>query len=433
MSHRIVGSNTESSGERWRQFAAGAVGNVLEWYDFAVFGYLAPVLARVFFSDNTNPAVALTATFAVFAVGFAARPLGGFVFSAFGDSVGRRRILNASIIVMAIPTVLIGFLPTFDQVGLAAPALLVALRIVQGMAVGAEFGGAMTFIAEHSPDMRRARNLGLIISVIMFAMLLGSAVSLALTGLMRQASLDSWGWRIAFWLSGPMAVVFALIRRWMHETPAFERLREHHEVTKRPLRETLRKHWRLILKGLPMYFMAEATFYAISVYVATYLSRYTGMSDADALLVTSVGLVAFAVTYPIAGLACDRFGRKPVLYASIAATIITPYFVFRFLFAGNLGLSIVGQLILGAAILPGSLAAIILVLESFATRVRFAGFSTVHNLGTAAFGGTAPFVVTFLITATGNRLSAAWFLIGCGVITLPFVHMFIDGARRELT
>jgi MHS family proline/betaine transporter-like MFS transporter len=255
---------------------AGAIGNVLEWYDFALFGYFASVLSRLFF-PSSDPSLSLIATFGVFAVGFLARPLGALLFGYWGDTRGRRAALAWSIILMAFPTCLVGLLPTYAQIGLAAPLTLTALRFLQGLSVGGEFTGSVTFLVEHAAPTER----GYIGSWAGFSAqigaLLGSGVGALATASLSSEALEQWGWRIPFVAGSVIALVGWYLRRRIPESPAFQRLQQEGEVSSSPIRELLASYRGPLLQVIGLVLLHGVGFYIIYVFLPTYLAKVSNL------------------------------------------------------------------------------------------------------------------------------------------------------------
>ena len=288
-----------------RVVTAGVIGNVLEWYDFAVYGFFAPILAAQFFPAE-DPRVSLLAAFAAFAVGFLMRPVGAAIFGHIGDRYGRARALLFSIAMMAMPTVLMGLLPTYETIGIAASVLIVVLRMCQGIAVGGEFTASIVFLAENAPPRRR----GFFASFSMFGAttgtMLGSAVGALLTNVMSAEALASWGWRAAFISGIAVAVVGIVIRRGMFDSPS-------KTAVASPLAVAFRDHRWQMLRVLGLNVASAATYYTLFVYAATWVSQTTTLPRAVALNITTVTILTFLVVLPVAAWLSDRFGRKLML------------------------------------------------------------------------------------------------------------------------
>jgi MFS transporter, MHS family, proline/betaine transporter len=414
-----------------RAMFGASVGNCVEWFDFAVYGYLAATLGAVFFPSE-DPTISLLSSFAVFGVAFFMRPLGGFFFGPLGDRIGRQRTLAAVIILMSASTFVIAFLPGYAAIGIWAPILLVAARLLQGFSVGGEFGGASAFLAEYSPDERR----GYLVSWIEFSAVggffLGSASVLLLTTTIGEDALGSWGWRIPFLLAGPLGLIGLYIRLRVEDTPEFRALERSGEVSGSPFRETITQNWRPILQVIGLVIIQNAGFYIVLTYMPTYFSEQLGFSStASSLSSVFTLLVAMALIPPLGALS-DRIGRKPLLAASCVGFALLSYPLFLLMNQGNLVGAVLSHVALGALLAVFLSTTIAALAELFPTRVRYGGFSIGYNISVAIFGGAAPFFATYLISLTGNPLSPAFYLIAAAIASLITVATITETARTPL-
>jgi MHS family proline/betaine transporter-like MFS transporter len=408
-----------------RAMLGASVGNCVEWFDFAVYGYLAATLGAVFFPSE-DPTISLLSSFAVFGVAFFMRPLGGFFFGPLGDRIGRQRTLAAVIILMSASTFVIAFLPGYAAIGIWAPILLVAARLLQGFSVGGEFGGASAFLAEYSPDERR----GYLVSWIEFSAV-GASV-LLLTATIGEDALGSWGWRIPFLLAGPLGLIGLYIRLRVEDTPEFRALERSGEVSGSPLRETMTQNWRPILQVIGLVIIQNAGFYIVLTYMPTYFSEQLGFSStASSLSSVFTLLVAMALIPPLGALS-DRVGRKPLLAASCVGFALLSYPLFLLMNQGSLVGAVLSHVALGALLAVFLSTTIAALAELFPTRVRYGGFSIGYNISVAIFGGAAPFFATYLISLTGNPLSPAFYLIAAAIASLITVATISETARTPL-
>jgi len=414
-----------------KQIGAGVVGNILQWYDFAIYGYLAPILSLVFFDNGKNTGLLLT--FSVFAIGFLARPLGALIFSHFGDRIGRRRILNITIIAMAVPTILIAVLPTYQQIGLWAPLLLVVLRLAQGLAIAGEIGGSLAYLLEHSQAKRRAMAAALVAASIAGAMLLGSLVSLILTSVISTSALYAWGWRIPFALSLPMSFIFWAMRRSMQETPEFTQISQHHELAQYPLGTILSKHWQQTLAAFGVYSLLSVGFYIISVYLPTFFAHLAGLGHQGAFFISFLGMFLLVGFILLAGGLADIIGAHRLLIIASIALGLTAFPVFKFLFMSG----VVSRIILGEMILVLAYAGVIAstfayVGTGFPTRVRYAGISLVDNTSNTVLGGTAPLVAAALVQVTGQSIAPSFYLVICSIVTLLCIPLLACNSQPRV-
>jgi len=288
---------------------AAGIGNFVEWFDFAVYGFLATTIAQQFFPSG-DASAALLKTFAVFAVAFAFRPLGGIFFGMLGDRIGRKRTLAMTILLMAGATTLIGLLPTYAAIGVAAPILLSLIRCAQGFSAGGEYAGACAYLMEHAPSDKRAW-YGSFVPVSTFSAFAAAAVvAYALEASLSAEAMGSWGWRLPFLIAAPLGLVGLYLRWKLDETPAFQAVKEEHAVAHSPLKETLRNHGAAICCLGAFVSLTALSFYMFTTYFATYLQVAGGLSRAMALLVSLIALIFAAAICPLAGWYSDRVGRR---------------------------------------------------------------------------------------------------------------------------
>jgi len=414
-----------------RAIVGAAIGNTVEWFDFATYSFLAVTLAAVFFPPD-DPTAALLSTFAIFAAAFFVRPLGGLFFGPLGDRIGRQRVLATVIILMSLSTFVIGLLPSYATIGVWAPLLLVIARCLQGFSAGGEFGGASTFLAEYSPDERR----GFLVSWLEFSTLigfmLGSVLVLFLSTVLPEDVLISWGWRIPFLLAGPLGIVGLYIRLRLEDTPEFRALEETGEVSQSPFRETFVENWKQILQVGGLVIIQNIGFYVVLSYMTTYFQDPLGFSPTAASLSTTITLLVGMALIPPLGALSDRIGRKPLLLASCIGYAVLTYPLFLLLNMGNLFAAILAQVALGALLAVFISTSIAALTELFPTRVRYGGFSIGYNFSVAIFGGSSPYLAQYLVSTTGNPLSPAFIVIGGAVATLLVILTVRETAGTDL-
>jgi MHS family proline/betaine transporter-like MFS transporter len=396
---------------------AASIGNFVEWFDFAAYGFLATILTREFF-PSADPAAGLLKTFAVFAVAFAFRPLGGIVFGVIGDRIGRKRTLALTILLMAGATTLIGFLPSYAAIGAFAPLLLTIIRCVQGFSAGGEYAGACAYVMEHAPQNKRAW-YGSFVPVSTFSSFaIAAVVAYALDATLSPDAMSSWGWRVPFLAAAPIGLIGLYLRMNLNETPAFRALEGEHDVAHAPLRDTLRTQAGGILKLGAFISVTALSFYMFTTYLATYMQVAGHMSRATALLITVIALLFAAAICPIAGLYSDFVGRRKTVFTTCALLIVTVYPSFALAGSGGFLPALIGVGMLAvSAVLAGVVTAALLS-EVFPTRTRYTASAITYNLAYTIFGGTAPLVATWLITTSGNNMSPAVYLIAIAVMGL---------------
>jgi len=367
--------NADTAGDDRRRIAvAGIVGNVLEWYDFALYGYLATVFADQFFPSNDKFA-SLIGAYAVFAIGFLARPLGGVIYGHIGDRFGRRRLLTISVVMMGLPTFLLGLLPTYASVGLLAPVLLVALRFVQGISAGGEFSGSIIFLVEHAPANRRGVYGSLSNFGAMLGGLAGAGVASLVAAVLSDAAVAAWGWRLPF-LSG---IVIAAAGFWLRlgiaESPEFLKLSASGTLAKSPIPMALRESRKEIAATAGLNWAIAAGYYIVFVWLASDLSDLVGFSLETALLLSTAALMLGTVLVPVAGMLADRFRPRRLLAAAGLLTVFAATPLLALAGSGPLAAAVAAQLALAAimAIYLGTMPSVFVSLN--AARLRCSSLS----------------------------------------------------------
>lgn len=400
-----------------RAIVAGSIGNFVEWYDFVLYGSSAPILAVVFFA-NTDPTAGLLATFATFGVAFLARPFGAVLLGNLGDRIGRRAVLAGVVITISIGTALIGLTPGYGSIGILAPVILVIIRALQGFTAGGEFGGSVAFIIEYAPAGKR----GWYGSWQTATVALGSAAAaLALvlvTSLLPEDAVVAWGWRIPFLVAFPIGLIGLFLRLRMEDTPDFRHAQELQDTTSAaPIVEVFRSHWRVVIIGALVVVGGTVSTYVFQNYVPAFLNTDGGVPLRVEQFGNMIGLVFYGVGAILWGRLSDRFGRKPFLIGGAIALFALMWPLFQLARVGDsfsiaLALSIFG-FIAGAimGILP------VLLSDFFPTAVRMSGLSISYTIANALFGGTAPFVVTFLVASTMQSDAAVFYCMAAVVVT----------------
>ena len=412
-----------------KSLVAGCIGNLLEWYDFALYGFFAPVIAKLFFPSE-NHITALLATFGVFAIGFLMRPVGSLIFGILGDRVGRKRALEISVIMMAIPTTLVGALPTAAHIGIAAPILLTVLRMIQGISVGGEFTGSVSFVVEHAPQNRRGFFSSWTVFTLLGGILLGSAISSLITNVLPEEDIISWGWRIPFLLGIVLGIFGLYLRMGLEESPTFKILKESGQISKTPVKDAFRGHWKAILTVFGATCVGSINFYMIFVYMTTFLSGQTNIPLSEALDINTISMVVLCVLTPVFGFVSDKIGRKPLLITGCLIIALFAFPLFVVLTKGHAFYDLLAQLVfaLGLSMIFGPFGAV--MVELFPTKVRMSAISIGYNMGFAVFGGTAPLLATFLIKETGNKLAPSYYLVMAAIVSLV-VFIFIKETYKD--
>jgi MHS family proline/betaine transporter-like MFS transporter len=378
---------------------AASIGNLLEWFDFGVYAYLATLIAAKFFPGN-DPTASLLAAFAAYGVGFLARPMGGIIIGRLGDTRGRKAALVLTIFMMALGTVGIGLLPTYESIGIWAPILLVTLRIVQGIAAGGEWGTSTAFIIEWSPPARRGFFGSFQQVSTAGGSLLGSATAAILTSSLSPSTMLDWGWRVPFLLGAVLLIVGVYLRQNAEETPSFHASRhvaaDETAISGAPL--------GALAFGFTIFW--TVAYYTLLAWMPTFTQKYAGLTPSEALWSNTIGLIAMVIAIPVCGALSDRIGRRPLLMASTVVIGILAWPVFSLTIdSRSLAVVLPIQILFGVLLAlysgPGPAA----ISEIFPTHLRSTWMTAGYALAVAVFGGFAPFIATWLISATGSPLS----------------------------
>jgi MHS family proline/betaine transporter-like MFS transporter len=408
-----------------RIIAAGAIGNVLEWYDFAVYGYFAAAIGRAFFPSEDKVAQVLAA-FGIFAVGFLMRPVGGALIGYIGDRLGRRSALTFSVAAMAIPTFLVGVLPGYDTLGLAAPILLTLLRMIQGLSVGGEYTTSIVFMIEHA----KAGSRGMVGAVgccgAAIGILAGSATGAVLASVMSEAALESWGWRIPFVLGLVVGLAGFFLRRGIH---AEEKARK---AVRSPLIETFRNHRPLLLRLAALSVFNSVGFYVMFVYIVSWLQLADGIAPARALGINTISMALLPPVMVGTAWLSDRVGRRPVVLAATAFAFVAAWPLFWLLHSANDAVVLLGQLgfVLAVGSFIGCQPAI--MVEAVPAEVRCTAIAVGYNVTLGVVGGLSPLVATWLVARTANDYSPAFMIMAAAAVSFLALLSFKETFRASL-
>jgi len=406
--------STLTSAQARRVIAAGMIGNVLEWYDFAIYGYFAAQIGRQFFPHEDAVAQLLSA-FGVFALGYLMRPIGGALIGHIGDRLGRRAALTFSIASMAIPTFLIGLLPGYTTLGIAAPLLLTLLRMVQGLSVGGEYTSSMVFLVEHAPPGRRGLLGALTSCGASGGILLGSAVGAGFAASMSEANLAAWGWRIPFLLGLVVGIAGYFIRRHVLETVPTGK------PQRAPIVETLSEHWRIVLSLAGLSVFNAVAFYVSFVYLVSWMQTADGIAPAHALGINSISMAMLLPVMIVAGLLADRFGRKPFLLLATALGFVGALPLFWLLFQSSLLLVQLGQF--GLVLIVGIYCGVqpTIMVETVPVQVRCTAVALGYNICLGVIGGVTPLVATWLVERTADETAPAFLIMAASAVSFATV------------
>ncbi|MEW1979302.1 MFS transporter [Citricoccus sp. NPDC079358] len=438
--------------------AASALGNATEWYDYGVYAVATAYITQNFFPGEGG----MLLTLATFAISFLVRPIGGLVWGPLGDRIGRKGILALTILMMSGATFLIGVLPTFEQVGVLAPVLLIVLRMVQGFSTGGEYGGAATYMSEYAPDRRR----GFLGSFLEFGTLggfaLGTAIMLLLELILSPEQMSSWGWRLPFLLAAPMGLIGFYLRSKLDDTPVYEEMNGSPDVGASagaptapaasaasagsttadgaPASETpappslpalFREHWKPMLVMTGLVISVNVVNYTLLSYMPTYLEQQIGLPAAAGLMVILIGEVAMMALMPWAGGLSDKHGRKPSWFFSLGGLILLAIPMFM-LMGMNFGLAILGFAVLGLLYIPQLSTITATFPAMFPTQARFSGFAITYNIATSIFGGTAALVNEWGIGVTGDVQFPAYYMMAACTVGLVCAWFMRETAGASL-
>lgn len=395
--------------------AAATVGNGLEWFDFTVYGFFTPIIARLFFPAH-DEFTSILLTVGTYGVGFCMRPVGAVVLGVYADTHGRKAALTLTIALMAVGTALIGFAPTYAQIGIAGPLIIVLARLIQGFSAGGEIGGATAFLIEHATPGKRGFYASFQQTSQAISVVLGGICGTVVTQTLDPAALDSWGWRVPFLFGLLIGPVGFYIRQNVDETPTFTD--QNVKKSASPLRDALRDHPRGIASGFGVTVLWTVCTYVLLFYMTTYATKQLGIPLRDAFIATTVGGLFLMVSCPIMGALSDRVGRKPVLLTAAVAigVLILPLFYWLNA-APTLRTLVIVQSLLGVLLAAFTGPAPALMAEQFPAGLRSTGLSLAYNFAVTIFGGFAAVIVTLLIEATGTKLAPSFYVMAAAVVS----------------
>lgn len=421
-----------SPATRRKTALAVGIGNFMEWFDFAVYGFFASTIGKLFFPEST-PTLALLSAFAVFAVGFIMRPLGAFILGPIGDKHGRKAALVWSVLLMGGATTVMGLLPTYAVAGLLAPILLVLLRCVQGIAAGGEWSGSAAYLVESAPNNKRGLYASLISGTAALAFIVGSFVALGLSSALSPEDLSGWGWRLPFLLAAPMSLAGLYIRMKLGDTPVFESLKSEERVAASPLTKAGTKGLKPILITFAFSSVSGLGIYYLATYMNNHLTTSLGLDRGAALALSGAGLFVYLLMCPLAGILSDRHGRRSLNLLGTAGFVVLSIPAFLLIGTGN-GFAIVAGLILfGACQALCSVTNVVLLVELFPASTRSSGSALGYNLGLALIAGPGPLIAAALANATGTSTAAAWYMAVVALIAAPILFKWLpETFKRDI-
>jgi MFS transporter, MHS family, proline/betaine transporter len=409
-----------------KAIVATAIGNAMEWFDFGIYSFLAVIMGKVFFPEMSG-SLQLVYTFATFSAAFLVRPIGGMIFGRLGDRIGRKKILTIAFVMMALATLSIGLIPGYATAGVMAPVLLLLARMVQGFSAGGEYSGAMTFIAESTPDKKRGfMASGLEVGTII-GFSVGAAIVTLLTYTLGDAKMLAWGWRIPFFIAGPTAFIGFYFQSHMDETPAFKAMQEstnNHKKEQGSIKNIFVHHWRTIINGMILVWFYNAVDYMVLTYMPTHLNAVLHYGETKGLFILLLVMIATIPIILLMGYLSDRIGGKRVVVSGLIGLILLSIPAFKMIGSGAGGQAFAGLMILAAflAFFQGAMPALLPSL--FFTDVRYGGLAVTYNISASLLGGMTPFIMTWLNEATGNHMVPAYYIVGTcliGIVAMIFV------------
>ena len=435
MSVTATSANELSKATRRRAIIAATIGNGLEWFDFTVYSFFAVIIAKLFFPTG-NDMTSFLLTVATFGVGFFMRPVGAIVLGVYADRVGRKAALTLTILMMALGTAIIGLAPTYDSIGLWAPALIVLARLIQGFSAGGEVGGATAFLIEHAPDEERGMYASWQQASQGISFMLGAAMGALVTNGLDQAQIDAWGWRIPFLFGLLIGPVGMYIRSHLEEPPEFEARqaeRRASNVKFSPLSQVLRDHPREVLAGLGVTILWTVCTYVLVFYMPSYAKQQLGLPLGATFQSTAICGAIILVLCPLMGMLSARVGRKRMLGVVALAIGVLAYPLFHWLNVSPTTATLLQvQIVLGILLAAFTGPAPAVLAEQFPTEVRSTGLSLAYNFAVTIFGGFAPLIVTWLIESTHNKLAPAYYVIAAAAISFVALVFMHDRTGKKL-
>ena len=411
---------------------ASLTGSAIEWFDSFLYGTAAALVFNKIYFPMVDPVIGLILSYLSFSLTFFIRPIGGVLFAHIGDRIGRKKTLVLTLSLMGGATVMIGLLPTYEMIGLWAPALLILMRIIQGMGIGGEWGGALLLAYEYAPEKRKGFFGSIPQAGVTIGMLMATFI-VSLMTLFSEADFLSWGWRIPFLLSSVLVLLGLWIRKDIDETPDFQRVKASGQVAKAPLRDTLKHHWREVLIAAGLKVVETAPFYIFSTFVVSYATSTLTYQKSQALEAVTLGALVATIMIPLMGLLSDKVGRQRMYAISVfvLGLFIVPWFMLL-----NTGTTwgIVLATVIAFGVLWAPVTAVLgtLCSEIFSANVRYTGITLGYQLGAALAGGTAPLIATGLLAKyDGDWVPVAWYL--AFTVTISLIAIFCASRVKRAT
>lgn len=399
----------------YKTLSLAALGGALEFYDFIIFVFFAAVVGELFFPTDIPEWLRQVQTFGIFAAGYLARPLGGIIMAHFGDLVGRKKMFTLSILLMAVPTLAIGLLPTYASMGIIAPLLLLLMRVLQGAAIGGEVPGAWVFVAEHVPARRIGIACGTLTAGLTVGILLGSVVATQVNTRLSPQAVHEFGWRIPFLLGGVFGLVAMYLRRWLQETPIFLEMQQRKALAQElPVKAVVVKHKKAVVVSMLLTWLLSAGIVVVILMSPVWLQKQYGLAPALTLKANSIATIMLCVGCLLAGLAADRFGASKTFIVGSILLACSSWVFYHFAGAHPEQLFLLYGLV---GLCVGVVGAVPYVMvRAFPAEVRFTGISFSYNVSYAIFGGLTPIAVTMLMGV--SSMAPAWYVLALSLIGL---------------
>ncbi len=419
----------------WKVIGASAAGTMIEWYDFYIFGSLAAIMSGLFFPTE-NPTAGFLLTLATFATGFAVRPFGAIVFGRIGDLVGRKYAFLVTLLIMGGATFLIGLLPSYAAIGIAAPIILVVLRLAQGLALGGEYGGAAIYVAEHVPDNKRGYYTSFIQTTATLGLFVSLGVILTVRLSMSEADFRSWGWRLPFLLSIVLVAISLYIRLKLKESPLFTQLKNEGKTSRTPLRDSLgsKRNWKIMMLVLFGAAAGQAVvWYTGQFYALFFLQNVLKVDFIVANIIVAIALALGTPFFIVFGALSDRFGRKKIMMAGNLIAALSYYPIYRAMAAYAVPLNapmltlLVFIQVIFVTMVYGPIAAFLV--EAFPAKIRYTSLSLPYHIGNGWFGGFTPLIATAVVAKTGNIYAGLWYPISIALLTFVVGSLFLKESK----
>lgn len=405
-----------------------SVGNILEWYDFGLFSIFSGLFSHLFFPESAGHA-ALIGTLVVFAVGFLCRPIGALLFGYLGDTQGRAKTLRLSILMISVPTLAVGILPTYQQIGILAPILLLLIRMWQGISIGGEYSGNLIYLAETAPPNYRATFTSLACMGCNIGILLAAIAGITASHFLGTALLENFGWRLPYLLGGILCLTIYLFRLRLIETPVFQQLKQNHQLVKNPIKEVFKNNLPQLLRTLGLVCMGSTFYYFCFVYIPIFIAQNKGETILNTSIMMSLFIALMIILVPLAGYLCDRVGRRKMLLfnAALITTCTIPGFYFLQYHCTILLMPVLLFYTVASSLEQGTTS--VAVVENFPPSARYTGVSLGYNLGNGLLGGTVPVVCEWLLSTTSMSLAPAIYIAMCAALTGMIVYFFVPETK----